>query len=126
MRPCRPPMRSWPPSVRATGRSELTELVDADPAGAIAEYAASFPVALVALATQGRSGIASTALGRVAAKIVNRSPRPLLVRPPQGLIRADPGGSVPGREQGSEARHVVLAGGLPADVRQVALASATP
>ncbi len=63
---------------------QLTELVDSDPAGAIAEYAASFPVALVALATQGRSGIASSALGRVAAKIVNRSPRPLLVHHPRG------------------------------------------
>ena len=62
----------------------LTELVDADPAEAVAGYAAANPVALVAMATQGRSGLAASALGRVAAKIVNRCSRPMLVNHPRG------------------------------------------
>lgn len=61
---------------------EVEELVDHDPATAIARLAATRRVALVALCTRGRGGLASSSFGRVAANVVSRSPCPVMIRRP--------------------------------------------
>lgn len=50
-----------------------------DAAKAIVEYGSGVPVALIALATHGRTGMARTALGSVAMKIVHTAVCPVLV-----------------------------------------------
>jgi nucleotide-binding universal stress UspA family protein len=57
-------------------------LYGADPAGSIVHRAQQHAVALVALATHGRSGLARVVLGSVAMRTVHHSPCPVLtVRP---------------------------------------------
>ena len=53
-----------------------------DAAKVIVDYSHNAPVALIALATHGRTGMARTALGSVAMKIVHTSACPVLVQRP--------------------------------------------
>ena len=64
-----------------TRKVQLTELFAADPARAIATFIDERPIGLVALCTRGRGGLASSSLGTIAAKVVQLSPRPVLVQP---------------------------------------------
>jgi nucleotide-binding universal stress UspA family protein len=65
---------------RSLGRAVCAEVLEADDvAGAVVDFAANTGAALVAMATHGRSGLARTALGSVAAAVVRRAPCPVLV-----------------------------------------------
>jgi nucleotide-binding universal stress UspA family protein len=73
--------------VAARLRAEMlivqTAVVDAFPAHAILDYARTHTVALIALATHGRSGVARWLLGSVADKVVCGAETPLLLYRPQ-------------------------------------------
>lgn len=59
---------------------EVTEISNEDPAqGVLGLFDDQWGGSLVALATKGRGGLLSSALGRVSSKIVQGSPHPLLV-----------------------------------------------
>lgn len=65
---------------RDAGRRARREVLQADDvAGAIVDFAANVAAPMVAMATHGRSGLARTALGSVAADVVRRAPCPVLV-----------------------------------------------
>lgn len=61
------------------GPATVTELCSNDPVQTISAVLRDLPGALVAMASGGRGGLTSSALGRVSAKIVQYSPHPVLV-----------------------------------------------
>lgn len=71
--------------LRLEGLSVATKIVDELPANAIVRYADDNPdVALIAMATHGRSGLSRLVLGSVAEKVLHAVSKPLLlVRPPK-------------------------------------------
>lgn len=69
--------------IRAAGPAARVERLTADDAaGALVDLAGALPAALVAMATHGRTGLARTALGSTAMKVVRNAPCPVLVRRP--------------------------------------------
>lgn len=62
---------------------EVTDIVADDPARAILGLINDLPSVVVALATKGRGGITSSALGRVSAKVVQGSLHPVLAYHPR-------------------------------------------
>jgi nucleotide-binding universal stress UspA family protein len=77
--------------LRSRGVDVTVTMVEDEPASGILAYAEQNPdVALVAMATHGRSGLSRWVFGSVAEKVLHASPVPLLlVRPGQGLSLAD-------------------------------------
>jgi nucleotide-binding universal stress UspA family protein len=68
--------------IGAGGADTRFEVLHGDAARSITEFAERLPAAVVAMATHGRTGLARTVMGSVAAGVVRRSPCPvLLVRP---------------------------------------------
>ena len=63
--------------------ARVTDVCGDDPVRVISEVLDELPGAVVALATKGRDGLTSSALGRVAAKIVQHSPHPILAFHPR-------------------------------------------
>ncbi len=71
--------------VRAAGLEVHVERVDAgDAATALVDLARRLPAAMIAMATHGRTGMARTALGSTAMKVVRDAPCPVLVHRPEG------------------------------------------
>lgn len=70
--------------VRRAGGPEPERLVlpASWPAPTITRVAGELPAAAIVLATHGRTGLARTALGSIAAGVVHRSPCPVVVVPP--------------------------------------------
>lgn len=61
------------------------EIIEDQPAHAIVEYARNAEVAMVAMATHGRTGLSRWVFGSVAEKVLHAAPKPLLlVRPHEG------------------------------------------
>ena len=66
--------------LQAQGLALHTELLEGDPAQALLAYAAQIPnLALMALATHGRSGVGRWVFGSVAEAILHAAPAPLLL-----------------------------------------------
>ena len=63
--------------------AEVETLTGTDAAAALVELATSLPAGLVAMATHGRTGLARTALGSTAMKVVHDAPCPVLVHRPE-------------------------------------------
>ncbi|HEY6531717.1 MAG TPA: universal stress protein, partial [Acidimicrobiales bacterium] len=69
--------------LRATGLVVQEEtLVGRDPARSIVDLARELPAALIAMSTHARVGLARTALGSTAIKVVHDAPCPVLVQKP--------------------------------------------
>ncbi|MCU0311936.1 MAG: universal stress protein [Acidimicrobiales bacterium] len=69
--------------VRAAGVEAHVERVEAkDAAGALVDLARNLPASMIAMATHGRTGLARTALGSTAMKVVRDAPCPVLVHRP--------------------------------------------
>ncbi len=70
--------------VRAAGLHAQVQRVEADDAArALVDLARNLPATMIAMATHGRTGMARTALGSTAMKVVRDAPCPVLVhRPP--------------------------------------------
>jgi len=60
--------------------ASAVDLMGADAAEVVSEWAAAEDVAMLAMSTHGRSGLARTALGSVAIKTVHHAPCPVLVQ----------------------------------------------
>lgn len=75
--------------LRSSGYAVETAVVEAEPAEAILEYTQQHEIALITMATHGRTGLGRWVLGSVADKVVRASHRPvLLVR--AGVTQASP------------------------------------
>ncbi len=69
---------------RAAGLEAQVERVEAgDAATGLADLARRLPAAMIAMATHGRTGMARTALGSTAMKVVRDAPCPVLVHRPE-------------------------------------------
>ena len=69
--------------LRAQGLAVVEEtVIGNDPARSIVDLAAQMPAALIAMSTHARGGLARTALGSTAMKVVHDAPCPVLVQKP--------------------------------------------
>jgi len=66
-------------SLRAEALHVCTDLVVAQPAAAILEYARAHPIDMIAIATHGRGGLARVLLGSVANAVVRSAEVPILL-----------------------------------------------
>jgi len=115
-------------AARRRGVDVRTEVVQGDPASAIADYAAERGMDLVAMPTHGRSGIGEHILGSVTERVVRLSEVPVLTVRTQGDARTKfPYENVLVATDGSDAasaatdRAVELAGALDAAVHAVSV-----